>query len=150
MNSKIDEKTAFLREELREYEEITGMTAEERTALREWVAEGNSVHENGSMGWHENGEPLDFLNVYRHEEEIRKDLEKLTPKERENYIARLQGRDTVETLQEDMSELTFKTEAYRRILQSHGLLSEAEALMKTWKANRIELSPISSDLLPFQ
>lgn len=150
MNSKIDVMTASRLEELRKYEEITEMTVEERTALREWVAEGNSVHENGSMGCHENGRPMDFLDVYRYEEEIRKELKKLTPKEQENYIARLQGRDTVDTLREDMTELLFKMEAYRRILQKHGLLSESETLMKTWQANSINLPPINTDELPFQ
>jgi SHS2 domain-containing protein len=150
MNSKIDVMTASRLEELRKYEEITEMTEDERTALREWVAEGNSVHENGSMGYHENGEPLDFLDVYRYEEEIRRELKNLTPKEQENYIARLQGRDTLDTLREDMTELLFKIDAYRRILQKHGLLSEAETLMKTWQANSINLPPIDIDDLPFQ
>lgn len=93
---------------------------------------------------------MDFLDVYRYEEEIRRELKKLTPKEQENYIARLQGRDTLDTLREDMTELLFEMEAYRRILQKHGLLSEAETLMKTWKANRINLPPIDTDELPFQ
>lgn len=150
MNLKIDEMTASRLEELSKYEEITEMTEDERTALRKWVAEGNSVHENSSMGYHENGEPLDFLDVYRYEEEIQRELKKLTPREQENYIARLQGRDTLDTLREDMTELMFKMDAYRRILQKYGLLSEAETLMKTWQANSINLPPIDTDELPFQ
>ena len=43
------EKRRFLKQELKGYEKITPMTEEERSALHEWVAAGNSVHENGSM-----------------------------------------------------------------------------------------------------
>lgn len=134
MKANIEERTVFLRKELRRYEEITDMTDEERTALHEWVSEGNSVHENGSMGCLENGEPADFLEDYRYQEEIRKELELLAPSEQETYIARLHGGNTVETLLEDLSELSAKAEAYRRVLKKYGLLKEAEALMKDWKA----------------
>src|SRR5699024_12501293 len=61
----------LLKQELREYEKVTPMTEEEREALHEWVAAGNSVHENGSMASYESGRPVDFLDVYREEEEIR-------------------------------------------------------------------------------
>lgn len=53
---KIDkEKTQLLKQELREYEKTTPMTEEEKEALHEWVAAGNSVHENGSMASYEGG-----------------------------------------------------------------------------------------------
>ena len=47
------EKRRFLRQELKEYERVTPMTEEERSALWEWVNAGNSVHENGSMASYE-------------------------------------------------------------------------------------------------
>lgn len=143
-------KTAFLLEELREYEKTTDMTAEERAALHKWVSEGNSVHENGSMGCYENGSPMDFLDDYRYQEEIWKDLEQLAPAERENYIARLRGVDTVETLQEDLSMLSVKAEAYRRVLKKHGWLAEAEALMDSWKANEAAWPEMDAEGFPFQ
>ena len=85
----------FLEKELIEYEKVTAMTADEQSALRAWVAAGNSVHEKTSMGVDEKGEPLDFLDVYRMEEEIRQDLEKLSPAEQDKYIARLKEEYTV-------------------------------------------------------
>ena len=109
------------------------MTAEEQAALRTWVAEGNSVHENASMGVDETGEPLDFLEVYRMEEKIRQDLEKLSPTEKDKYIARLKGEYTVEILLEDIQALHFKLNSYERILKKHHLLDEAENLMDDWK-----------------
>ena len=95
MNFRIDKnaKAVLLMEELREYEAITEMTAEERSALNEWVFDGNSVYENGSTYSGENGRPMAFLDVYRYEEEIFQDLKKLTPPEQELYIAKLHGKD---------------------------------------------------------
>ena len=102
-----DKRQIFLEKELIEYEKVTVMTADEQSALRAWVAAGNSVHENTSMGVDEKGEPLDFLDVYRMEEEIRQDLEKLSPAEQDKYIARLKGEYTVEILLEDIQALQF-------------------------------------------
>lgn len=77
-------------------------------ALHEWVLEGYSVHENGSMASTESGEPCDFLDVYRYEEELRQDLKKLSTREQENYLARLRNEDTIDNLREDFNELFLK------------------------------------------
>ena len=48
--STVKKETAdVLRDELIEYEQNHEMTDDERNALREWVMDGNSVHENASM-----------------------------------------------------------------------------------------------------
>ena len=146
-----DKRQIFLEKELIEYEKVTVMTADEQSALRAWVAAGNSVHENTSMGVDEKGEPLDFLDVYRMEEEIRQDLEKLSPTEKDKYIARLKGEYTVEILLEDIQALHFKLNAYERILKKHHLLDEAEKLMDDWKNQAVVLPEIADDEeLPFQ
>ena len=148
---KTDKKQIFPEKELIEYEKVTTMTAEEQAALRTWVAEGNSVHENASMGVDETGEPLDFLEVYRMEEEIRQDLEKLSPTEKDKYIARLKGEYTVEILLEDIQALHFKLNSYERILKKHHLLDEAENLMDDWKNQAVVLPEIADNAeLPFQ
>ena len=148
---KTDKKQIFPEKELIEYEKVTTMTAEEQAALRTWVAEANRVHENASMGVDETGESLDFLEVYRMEEEIRQDLEKLSPTEKDTYIARLKGEYTVEILLEDIQELHFKLNAYERILKKHHLLDEAENLMDDWKNQAVVLLEIADNAeLPFQ
>lgn len=123
-------KATYLMNELIEYEKNTKMTDKECSALREWVTAGNSVHENGSMACTESGVPSDFLAVYRYEEEIRRDLEKLSPKEQENYLARIQGTDTIDNLREDLNKLFFKAHIYEKVFRSYGLLSEAESKIK--------------------
>jgi len=130
MKTMSKEKATYLRKELKEYEKNTEMTEAERLALHEWVADGNSVHENGSMACHEGGGPCDFLDVYRYMEEIRQDLEGLTPRERENYLARLSGTDTIDNLREDLQEHIFKERIYYKVLSKHGLIQEAEEFIQ--------------------
>jgi len=148
------EKAAFLRKELMNYEKVTEMTDGERIALREWVADGNSVHENGSMACYEGGNLCDFLDVYRNEEEIRQDLERLTPREQENYLARLHGEDTIDNLREDFQELSFKADIYYQVLQKHDLIQEMEKLLQETKEKSREfsewLAAQPADEWPFQ
>lgn len=138
MNTVCKEKAAFLWNELIEYEKNTEMTDEERKVLREWVLDGNSVHSNGSMSYSENGISSDFLDVYRYEEEIRCELEQLSPREQENYLARIQGTDTLDNLREDLNELTVKFRIYEQVLRTNGLIEEAELQIKQAKADSLE------------
>ena len=87
------EKRRFLKQELKEYEKTISMTEEERTALHEWVAAGNSVHENGSMASYEGGRPMDFLDVYRQEEEIRSALASMSYEAGSKYLLEEYGID---------------------------------------------------------
>lgn len=130
MSTVIRETAAFLRNELIEYEQNHEMTEDERDALRKWVMDGNSVHENASMAYTEHGVTCDFLDVYRYEEGIRSDLEKLPPREQENYIARLRGEDTIDNLREDFEKLFFKARIYEQVLRNNCLLEEAELKIK--------------------
>lgn len=116
----------FLKKELKEYEAETFMTEDERSALHEWVNAGNSVHENGSMASYEGGRPMDFLDVYRDEEEIRKTLDRLEGKEREKYLRGLRGEKNAEDLSEELHNRSFICDVYEYVLRKHGLLSEAK------------------------
>lgn len=77
MNHRIDEQvlTELLTRELKVYEAITKMTKEERNALHGWVAGGNSVYENDSCYSQENGNPMAFLDAYRHNQDVLQALE---------------------------------------------------------------------------
>ena len=85
------EKMMYLYEELREYEKITPMDSEERRLLREWVAEGHSVHENASLACWEGGIPLDFLDAYRQEKEETDMLAAMSETERQAYLSEQYG-----------------------------------------------------------
>lgn len=81
-----EERRLYLKEELKEYEKVTPMTDEEREALREWVADGRSVHENGSYGVWEGGAPIGFLDIYRWEKEEREMVNAMTDEEHSRYL----------------------------------------------------------------
>jgi len=77
MNLRLEEhtKSELLVRELEEYEATTIMTNEEKTALHDWVAEGNSIYENDSCYSQENGKPMKFLDAYRYNQEVLQSLE---------------------------------------------------------------------------
>jgi hypothetical protein len=55
----------FLTQQLKEYEQSTPMSQEERQELRHWVASGHSPYENGDYVCGENGLPIDFISARR-------------------------------------------------------------------------------------
>lgn len=130
------EKRQFLKQELREYEKVTPMTGEEREALHEWVAAGNSVHENGSMVSYEGGRSVDFLEVYREEEEIRRALDSMSYDEGSKYLLEEYGIDrdgvttpdppTYEELKVTANRLYRKCFLYWQFLINNGLNEEAD------------------------
>ena len=83
---KEQEYQAMLDEELKEYLKETKMTAKECKALREWVAAGHSVHENNAMAVCEGGYPIDFLDIYREEEELRQATKGMNPEDARKYM----------------------------------------------------------------
>ena len=129
------EKRQLLQQELREYEKVTPMTEEEREALHEWVAAGNSVHENGSMVSCESGRPVDFLDVYREEEEIRRALDSMSYEEGSKYLLEEYGIDrdgvttpkppTYEELKEKANRLYRTCFLYWEFLAANNLREEA-------------------------
>lgn len=59
-----------LTKEFADYSASHKMTAEERSALTEWVSEGNSVYTNPAGMWLDGLTPMPFLNAYREEESL--------------------------------------------------------------------------------
>jgi hypothetical protein len=127
------------------------MTKPERRALHEWVSEGNSVHENPDMAVDDSGMPVDFLYMYREDQEIQKELSVLTDKEREMHIAQYKGGDTSDIL----SEQSLKMQIYERVLREHHLLEEADQLIQESLEQGQKLNAEPKDLsdldeLPFR
>ena len=88
---KEQEYQVMLDEELKEYLKDTKITAKERKALREWVAAGHSVHENNAMAVSEGGYPIDFLDIYREEEELRQATKDMSPEDARKYMMNYYG-----------------------------------------------------------
>jgi hypothetical protein len=67
-NVQYDKNTikALLNSELNDYLELIGdITENEKKELKEWVADGNSVHNNPFLLYEESGSPMDFINGCR-------------------------------------------------------------------------------------
>ena len=68
------------------------MTPYERRLVREWVKEGNSVYGcTQSRYYGESAYPMEFLEVYRSDRAIDKELQGKTAQEREAYLKDLLG-----------------------------------------------------------
>ncbi len=79
--------------ELKRYEEEVSMTYYEKTLLRKWVIAGHNPRENpGSKYLCMTGsEPMDFLDVYRMDREIKQEMKGMNKAQRETYLKDLMG-----------------------------------------------------------
>ena len=74
--------------ELERYEQTIPMSSYEKGLLRKWVASGHSPRENAGSKYIclSGSEPYDFLDVYRMDREIRRNIRGLKRKEQESYL----------------------------------------------------------------
>ena len=138
--------------EYNEYVKNTPMTEKEKKALWEWVKDGNSVYNNPSMSVDEDNCPTDFLDDYRYHEEIYRELDQRTGKERANYLARLRGDDTLDTLREDLQKACYERDIYYKVLQKHGLMEEAKEYLEAGMelSRNLQLTALPFEDLPFK
>ena len=122
-----------LKEELEKFKETHPMTPEELKAIESWVNEGNSVYDNPSLIYGENGYPLDFLAAYRDDEDTRNTLNAMSKEERETYLAELRGEISLKKLKEKYDELHYEHTVYYTVLNRYGLIKEAEKLIELGK-----------------
>jgi hypothetical protein len=87
-----DSRQEFLWDEYQDYIAKKPMTPYERRLVREWVKDGNSVYGcTQSRYYGESAYPMEFLEVYRSDRAIDKELQGKTPQEREAYLKDLLG-----------------------------------------------------------
>lgn len=87
-----DNRQEFLWDEYQDYIAKKPMTPYERSLVRKWVKEGNSVYGcTQSRYYGESAYPMEFLEVYRSDRAIDKELQGKTPQERETYLKDLLG-----------------------------------------------------------
>ena len=93
-----DSRQDYLWDEYQDYIAQKPMTAYERRLVRNWVKEGNSVYGcRQSRYYGESAHPMEFLEVYRMDRSIDKDLQGKTPREREAYLKDLLEKDVDES-----------------------------------------------------
>ena len=87
-----DNRQDYLRDEYQDYIAQKPMTAYERRLVRNWVKAGNSVYGcTQSRYYGESAYPMEFLEVYRSDREIDRELQGKTSREKEAYLKELLG-----------------------------------------------------------
>ena len=81
----------YLEKQYREYTRKTPMTDKEKTALKEWVMDGNSPYDNPAGFWKDGFHPADFLDVYRDEEYINDHTRGMAVEDRNRFAAEYYG-----------------------------------------------------------
>lgn len=79
--------------ELERYEREVAMSPYEKRLLRSWVVSGHSPRENAGSKYIclTGSEPYDFLDVYRMDREIRRDMKGMGKAEQEAYLKEYTG-----------------------------------------------------------
>jgi len=88
-----------LRRELKEYKGTIGiMTEDEKKELHEWVAAGNSVHENPWYLSEESGHPMDYIHALRFTKDLCEEMENLTPEQLAEFEKERDANDLTDAL----------------------------------------------------
>lgn len=93
----------------KEHIKKTSMTQKEMRALREWVKDGHSVYENPDGAWADGQVPIEFLRVYRDDEDIRQYRKGMNPEETRKFAMDYYGWSDDEPIyQENCVEQSFE------------------------------------------
>ena len=139
-----DSRQDYLWDEYQDYIAQKPMSAYERRLVRNWVKEGNSVYGcTQSRYYGESAYPMEFLEVYRMDRSIDKDLQGKTPQEREAYLKDLMGYCGETTEEKELREAKAKTP---ELINAHIRKLERE-LFHTW--NYIMKEDLYSEALEY-
>lgn len=140
------ERKRFLKQELKEYEKRTPMTEEERRELHEWVGAGYSVHENTCCAVGDGNRPINFLNIYREEEALRKATADMGSKEAKKYVLDYYGwieegtekeEYTIEALKDRVRGLERKMFYLEEFIGQKGFWEESQTYMEKYRREPI-------------
>lgn len=107
-----DNRQDYLWDEYQDYIAQKPMTAYERRLVRNWVKAGNSVYGcTQSRYYGESAYPMEFLEVYRSDREIDRELQGKTSREKEAYLKELLGFVEETAEEKAMCEAKAKTPA---------------------------------------
>lgn len=145
-----NKKQEYLERQLQDYEQDTAMTGAERRALRKWVSCGHSVYENpGSRYLCDYGmEGQTFLEVYRQDAKIEKELSGKTKKDKDAWLKAYMGydepQDAPAPTQEQLKEHIRKLE--RELFHVWGYIGQ-EGL---WNEAREYVDEHAGEAIPFE
>ena len=140
------ERKRFLKQELKEYEKRTPMTEEERRELHEWINAGYRVHENTCCAVDDGNRSIDFLEIYREEEALRKATAGMGSEEARKYVLNHYGwteettekeEYTVETLKDRVRELERKLFYLEEFIGQKGFWEESQKYIEEYRGEPI-------------
>lgn len=143
------ERKRFLKEELKEYEKRTPMTEEERRELHGWVEAGYGVHENPCCAVGEGNKPIDFLDIYREEEALRKATAGMGSEEARKYVLDYYGWTGEETEEEEYTVETLK-DRVRELERKLFYLEEFIGQKGLWKESQKYIEKYCDEPIPFE
>lgn len=143
------ERKRFLRRELKEYEKITFMTGEERRELHEWVEAGYSVHENTRCAVGDGNRPIDFLDIYREEEALRKATAGMGSEEARKYVLDYYGWTEEEKEKEEYTVEILKGRV-RELERKLFYLEEFIGQKGFWRESQKYIDQYGSEPIPFE
>lgn len=143
------ERKRFLKQELKEYEKKTPMTKKERRELHEWVEAGYSVHENTCCAVGDGNSPIDFLDIYREEEVLRKAAAGMGSEEARKYVLDYYGWTEEETEKEEYTIETLK-DRVRKLERESFYLEEFVRKKGLWEEAQKYIEEYHGEPIPFE
>ena len=143
------ERKRFLKQELKEYEKITPMTEEERRELHEWINAGYSVHEITCCAVGDGNSPIDFLDIYREEEALRKATAGMGNEEARKYVLDYYGWTEEENEQKEYTVEALK-ERGRELERELFHLEEFIGQKGFWEESQKYIDEYGGEPIPFE
>jgi hypothetical protein len=143
------ERKRFLKQELKEYEKITPMTEEERRELHKWIEAGYSVHENTCCAVGDGNSPIDFLDIYREEEALRKATAGMGNEEARKYVLDYYGWTEEENEQKEYTVEALK-ERVRELERELFHLEEFIGQKGFWEESQKYIDEYGGEPIPFE
>lgn len=145
-----NKRQTYLEEQLMKYEQTTKMTGKERRALRNWVKSGHSVYESpGSRYLCDRAMPVqDFLDVYRQDEMLEKEMAGMTRGEQEVWLKEYMGYE--EPVRESDADATTLDERIRKLERKIFHLWEFIGQEGLWSEATEYMEENENDPMPFE
>ena len=140
--------------EYRKYIHSNKLTDYERRLLRRWVKDGHSVNEHVESRYlpMESDPSMDFIDAYRHDRMLKRELAGMTPTAKDAYMRNFFGSEyTAPIVNESVEDRLVRANSEIRTLERNLFLLNMflmESEMKEAADNYVDVH--SDDVLPFE
>ena len=132
-----------------EAEKTAPKTEEERRELHKWIEAGYSVHENTCCAVGDGNSPIDFLDIYREEEALRKATAGMGNEEARKYVLDYYGWTEEENEQKEYTVEALK-ERVRELERELFHLEEFIGQKGFWEESQKYIDEYGGEPIPFE